>query len=173
MPLTAALEPLELTMKPGTLRTAVLSFALLCVLCLPSQAMAQFVLVADTPVCGTGTGIHALAVVSELQKQYKIKGNTLIIGGLHGGANGTVSNDGYDPRFFLSIQQALSQLQGGARSTPLMVSAATIDKSFTQALGHYDVILLAWCHSDAWYEKTGKGLAPQNSLTKVTFSTPQ
>jgi hypothetical protein len=150
-------------MKPGTLRTAILSFVLFGLLWLPSQARAQvFVLVADTGVCGSGSGLNALAVVGELQKRYGIKGNTLIIGGLHGDADGTVSDD------------ALGQLQGGAKSAPLMVSAATIDKSFTENLDHYDVILLAWCNSDAWYEKTGKGLARSShtEVTKVSFSTP-
>jgi hypothetical protein len=161
-------------MKPGTLRTAILSFVLFGLLWLPSQARAQvFVLVADTGVCGSGSGLNALAVVGELQKRYGIKGNTLIIGGLHGGADGTVSDDAYDSPFFLRIQQALGQLQGGAKSAPLMVSAATIDKSFTENLDHYDVILLAWCNSDAWYEKTGKGLARSShtEVTKVSFST--
>jgi len=141
--------------------------AIMGMLLFPSFAQAQFVIVADTAVCGTGTGLNVLAIINGLRESQHKVDSIMVIGGLHGGEDGTVADDKVDPDFFKNISIAVRQAE--IQYTPLMSSSATINKTFKEAVGNYDAILLAWCHSGAWYDRTGRYLG--QGLTKVSFET--
>lgn len=138
-----------------------------CALFFPSFAQAQFVIVAETEVCGTGTGINTLATINGLRENQNQVNSIMVIGGLHGGQDGTVADDAYDTQFFKNIVEAVKRAE--VKYLPMMSSAATINKTFAEAVGNFDAILLAWCYSGAWYDATGQYLG--KGLTRVSFET--
>ena len=144
-------------------------------LLLSSQAQAQhYIMISQTPVCAESAGHNALAVVNELremhQKEHLPQIRTLlVIGGLHGALNGEVSDDQLDLPFFKHISET-AELKG-LTINHIFAQKNNVEKTVFDNLKKYDVTLLAWCYSEAWYNGVEGKLLDGQKPIKVSFST--